>query len=48
MTNDMPCFVTSDRGSNIRAAIASTQSLRGIPCMSHVLHRAVLESIDHI
>ena len=48
MTDELPAFITSDRGSNIKAAIASTRSLRGIPCLSHVLHRAVLEAIDLI
>ncbi len=46
MNRKLPCFITSDRGSNIKAAIASTDKLWGIPCLSHVLHRAVLESLD--
>lgn len=46
MSDNLPCFITTDRGSNIRSAIASTPALRGIPCLSHVLHRAVLEAID--
>jgi hypothetical protein len=49
MSPQYPLFITSDRGSNIQAAIRQSQNnLTGIPCFSHVMHRAVLGAIDTI
>ena len=46
MTKDMPIFLTSDRGSNIVSAVnLSEGKIIHIPCLSHCLHRAVLDGM---
>lgn len=44
--NGNAVYFTSDRGSNVKAALQRAQWATHVPCLSHVLHRAVLEAID--
>ena len=39
-------YFTSDRGSNVKAALEKAQWATHVPCLSHILHRAVLDAID--
>ena len=39
-------FFTTDRGTNVKKALTEASWADNIPCLSHVLHRAVLEAIS--
>ena len=46
---EFPTYITSDRGSNIQAAVKLSQgALIGVPCFSHVMHRACMASMINI
>lgn len=45
-TEDCNVFLTADRGSNVVAAVRDSTMFKHIPCLQHVLHRAILSTLE--
>ena len=46
MSEDCKVFLTADRGTNVVAAVRESGQMWHIPCLQHVLHRAILTALD--
>ena len=44
----LACWLTADRGSNIKKAILNSCQFIYVPCLQHVLHRVVVSGITNV